>query len=59
MKSITPAEAADHFGWPGAFANMDLPASSASTRQVLDWHPTGPGLIADLEQMDYCGTGRT
>lgn len=57
VKSITPEEAADHFGWLGAFANMDLPASSAWTRQVLDWHPAGPGLIADLEQMDYSGAG--
>jgi hypothetical protein len=29
---------------------MDMPASSAQTRQRLGWRPTGPGLIADLEQ---------
>ncbi|GAB2554923.1 SDR family oxidoreductase [Rhodanobacter koreensis] len=55
VKSIAPEEAADHYGWLAAFADMDLPASSAWTRQVLDWHPTGPGLIADLERMDYSG----
>jgi hypothetical protein len=32
---------------------MDLAASSAWTQQRLGWHPTGPGLIADLEAMDY------
>jgi nucleoside-diphosphate-sugar epimerase len=58
VKSISAEEAADHFGWLGAFVGMDLPASSAWTRQVLDWHPAGPGLIADLERMDYSGVGR-
>jgi nucleoside-diphosphate-sugar epimerase len=46
-------EAASHFGWLGQFVGRDLPASSAQTRQRLGWHPTGPGLIADLEQMRY------
>jgi len=49
--SIAPEDAAAHFGWLGAFAVLDLPASSALTRQRLGWRPTGPGLIADLEQM--------
>jgi nucleoside-diphosphate-sugar epimerase len=52
-KSITPEEAAGHFGWMGMFASLDMPASSAITRQKLNWHPTGPGIIADLERMDY------
>ncbi|MEO8317776.1 MAG: SDR family oxidoreductase [Bradyrhizobium sp.] len=51
--SVSPEEAAGHFGWLAAFAGMDLPASSAQTRERLRWHPTGPGLIADLEQMRY------
>jgi nucleoside-diphosphate-sugar epimerase len=58
VKSIAAEEAADHFGWLGAFVGMDLPASSAWTRQVLDWHPTGPGLLVDLERMDYSDVGR-
>ena len=52
-KSLTPAEAAEHFGWFAMFAGMDLPASSAWTRERLGWEPTGPDLIADLERMDY------
>ncbi|WP_158881491.1 SDR family oxidoreductase [Rhodanobacter sp. L36] len=55
VKSITADEAADHFGWLGMFAGMDLPASSTWTQKALDWHPVGPGLIADLERMDYSG----
>ncbi|APG05856.1 NAD-dependent dehydratase [Luteibacter rhizovicinus DSM 16549] len=51
--SLSPEEAKEHFGWLAMFIGMDLPASSAWTREVLGWHPTGPGLIADLKQMDY------
>ena len=45
--------AAAHFGWMAMFAGLDLPASSEQTRKRLQWHPTGPGLIADLEQMRW------
>jgi nucleoside-diphosphate-sugar epimerase len=51
VKSISPQEAPAHFGWLGMFADRDMPASSAHTQQILGWHPTGPGLISDLEQM--------
>ncbi|HTI97682.1 MAG TPA: SDR family oxidoreductase [Dongiaceae bacterium] len=53
VKSIPAAAAAAHFGWLGMFAGYDMPASSALTRKRLGWQPTGPGLIADLEQMRY------
>jgi nucleoside-diphosphate-sugar epimerase len=53
VKSIPPEEAEAHFGWFGMFAGHDLIGSSAITRKKLGWNPTGPGLIADLEQMDY------
>jgi nucleoside-diphosphate-sugar epimerase len=53
VKSISPEEAKAHFGWFGMFAAHDLLASSAQTRKNLGWHPTGPGLITDLEQMHY------
>jgi nucleoside-diphosphate-sugar epimerase len=49
----SPKEAMEHFGWLAAFVGSDLPASSAKTQNQLGWHPTGPGLIADLEQMNY------
>jgi nucleoside-diphosphate-sugar epimerase len=51
--SISPEEAPAHFGWLAAFAGRDLPASGALTQTRLAWQPTGPGLIADLEQMRY------
>jgi nucleoside-diphosphate-sugar epimerase len=51
--SLCPEEAQAHFGWLAMFAGFDMPASSAHTRQRLGWHPTGPGLIADLEQMRW------
>ncbi|HLX86674.1 MAG TPA: SDR family oxidoreductase [Terriglobales bacterium] len=51
--SISPDEAAAHFGWMAMFASVDMPASSKQTQKLLGWRPTGPGLIADLEQMQY------
>ncbi|WFP62554.1 SDR family oxidoreductase [Mesorhizobium sp. WSM4904] len=51
--SLSQEEAADHFGWLAMFAGLDIPASSEWTRAHLGWQPTGPGLIADLERMDY------
>ena len=51
--SIKPEESQAHFGWLSMFAGHDMPASSALTRQKLNWKPVGPGLIADLEGMDY------
>ena len=53
VKSISPSEAAGHFGWLGAFVGLDMSASSEWTRRVLDWHPNGPSLLDDLKQMDY------
>ena len=53
VRAMSADEAADHFGWLAMFAGLDLPASGAQTQQRLQWHPTGPGLIADLEQMDW------
>ena len=51
--SLSGEEAQAHFGWLGMFAAHDLRASSAKTQAKLGWHPNGPGLIADLENMNY------
>ncbi|WP_029922086.1 SDR family oxidoreductase [Nevskia soli] len=51
--ALSPDEAAAHFGWLAMFVGLDFPASSAKTQERLGWHPTGPGLIADLERMRY------
>jgi nucleoside-diphosphate-sugar epimerase len=53
VASLSPEDAAAHFGWLAFFAALDMPASSALTQQRLGWRPTGPGLIADLDQMRY------
>ena len=53
VRSLSADETAAHFGWLAPFAAMDLPASSAHTRERLGWEPTGPGLLEDLRHMDY------
>ena len=47
--SKTRDEAAAHFGFLSMVAGADQPASSKLTHAQLGWHPTGPGLLADLE----------
>ena len=51
VKSIPPEEAGGYFGWLAHLAARDMPASSEKTQKTLGWRPTGPGLIADLEQL--------
>ena len=52
--SLSPEEAAGHFGWFAFFAGMDIPASSALTQERLGWRPTRTaGLIEDLDHMDW------
>jgi nucleoside-diphosphate-sugar epimerase len=47
------AEVGEYFGWLAHFVGNDAPASSALTQQRLGWQPTGPGLITDLDHMQY------
>ena len=53
VASISSEKAAEHFGWLTPFAVLDLQASSAQTQAKLGWKPTGPGLITDLDNMQY------
>ena len=53
--SVAPEKAAEHFGWFANFAAIDVQVSSDRTQSELDWTPTGPGLIADLEMGHYFG----
>jgi nucleoside-diphosphate-sugar epimerase len=46
-------EAAAHFTWFAHFAAMNVTASSKQTQERLQWRPTLPGLIADLDQPYY------
>ena len=47
--SVAPDAAAEHFGWLATFLGADIPASSEITQDLLDWHPTQPGLLDDLQ----------
>jgi nucleoside-diphosphate-sugar epimerase len=53
VKSIVAEDANDHFGFLGALVALDNPTSSAHTQELLDWQPTHPGLIDDLDQGHY------
>lgn len=51
--AISAEQAGAHFGWLAHFLGWDSPASNELTRSLLDWHPTHPGLIDDLEAGHY------
>jgi nucleoside-diphosphate-sugar epimerase len=51
--SISPEDAAGHFSWLAGFLAADSPASSTLTRELMDWQPTQPGLIDDLDKGHY------
>jgi nucleoside-diphosphate-sugar epimerase len=53
VAAIAPDEATAHFGFLAGFLGLDSPASSERTRSLLDWHPTHPGLIEDLDEGHY------
>lgn len=53
VDSISTEQAADRFGFLAGLLGLDMPVSSALTRQLLDWQPTGPGLVADLQLGHY------
>jgi hypothetical protein len=44
-----------HFGFIGRFWGWDGRASSAHTRELLNWTPTGPTLLADIKAGGYPG----
>jgi hypothetical protein len=56
--SISPNEAPEHFGFLSAFLAVDSPASSVQTQEQMGWHPSQPGLIADLEAGHYFGVAQ-
>lgn len=53
VTSIAPEDVVDHFGWIGNFFAMELSATSTATRELLNWNPTGPTLIEDLDRGAY------
>jgi nucleoside-diphosphate-sugar epimerase len=53
VESIPQDRATEHFGFLGMLLSLDIPASSAITRELTGWQPTRPGLIADLDEGHY------
>jgi nucleoside-diphosphate-sugar epimerase len=51
--SIDPKDAAVHFGGFAHFAAMDVTASAERSARALDWTPTGPTLLKDIEDGLY------
>lgn len=53
VASVPADELAERYGFIGRAFSMDIPANSAHTRRLLEWQPTGPGLIADIQGGAY------
>lgn len=57
--SLPAEEAPAHFGFISMVAGLDIaglydtPTASRATRDTLNWQPTHPGLIADMESGGY------
>ncbi|MDX3226695.1 SDR family oxidoreductase [Streptomyces sp. ME19-01-6] len=56
VASVAPEAAAEHFDSLGALLSFDAPTSNTLTRELLDWHPTHPGLLEDLDTGHYFRT---
>ena len=52
-ESISPADVQERLGWIGGFFALDVPSSSARTRELLGWEPSGPTLLEDLAGESY------
>ena len=53
--ACTSDEVAADYGRLGSLIALHAPASSARTREDLEWHPDWPNLAADLETLSYFG----
>ena len=53
VESKEGEDADTHFGWFAHFATLDCAASSTQTKKILDWQPTHPGLLADIDREEY------
>lgn len=56
VTSVAPEAAAEHFTWLSPFIGFDALVSNALTRELLDWQPTHPGLLEDLDKGHYFRT---
>lgn len=51
--SIPADQAGEHFGWMARFFGADAQVSSSRTQELLQWQPTHPTLIADVDAGHY------
>ena len=56
VEAISAQDAAENFSWLANFLGIDSPAASTLTRELLDWQPTQPGLLDDLDKGHYFRT---
>jgi nucleoside-diphosphate-sugar epimerase len=54
-EAISAAHATEHFGFLGDLFALDVPASSAITRELTGWEPTQAKLLDDLRNRAYYG----
>ncbi|NAZ75219.1 NAD-dependent epimerase/dehydratase family protein [Kineococcus sp. T13] len=52
-ESVPPERLAQELPFVGAFLAADVPASSARTRELLGWRPSGPTLLEDIDAGHY------
>jgi nucleoside-diphosphate-sugar epimerase len=52
-RSVPEEEIPGYFSFLAGFITLDNPTSNAITREVVDWEPQHPGLIADLDAGHY------
>jgi nucleoside-diphosphate-sugar epimerase len=53
VRSVPEGEVPGYFAFLAGLLVLDNPTSSARTRELLDWTPTHPGLIADYDAGHY------
>jgi nucleoside-diphosphate-sugar epimerase len=53
VRSVEHEQAGRYVGYLAHFIALDNPVSAARSRELLDWEPTGPGLLDDLDQGHY------
>jgi nucleoside-diphosphate-sugar epimerase len=54
--SIPTDQLGGHFGFLASVITLDGPVSTESTRRILNWEPTHPGLLADFDTGGYFAT---
>jgi nucleoside-diphosphate-sugar epimerase len=58
VRSLSEAEAREHFGWLARFIAADNPTSSTLTRQATGWDPVEPSLFDDMRTNGYFTSSR-